>query len=520
MLQRMSATSPPVSLPDRYRAVRRIAAGGMATVFAAEDTLLGRLVAIKMLSAHFAADDAAIKRFSREARAAARVSDHPHVVTIYDIGALADGTPFIVMEHFAGGTLADRLRAGTPITRGQALAWLDEAASALDHAHRHGIVHRDVKPGNLLLDEHGRLAVGDFGIARMASDGGSLTQTGTVLGTAAYLSPEQALGEEATAASDRYALAVVAFELLAGRRPFNGGHAAAQARAHVESPPPAASALDDTLPPAVDRALWRGLEKDPDRRWRTCSDMVEALERAVAGAAERTAPTQVMRADRRWPGRGVLIALASALMLAGAALGAFALGGGDGTRSAGGSAQNTIRTEASRRDAGAKGTGERKAKARDEPAKSAAAPPSTQPQTTTEPPATAQQPTDEVPPSGSSTELQAQGHELIAQGDYGGAIAALQQAIQDCPVAQTDPCAYAYYDLGHALRLAGRPAEAIDALQIRLQNANQRDVVAAELAAAQQAAGATGGEETGSAGAGHPGRGKGKSNGRAKHGGD
>ncbi|MEZ5120919.1 MAG: protein kinase [Solirubrobacterales bacterium] len=276
----MSATSPPVSLPDRYRAVRRIAAGGMATVFAAEDTLLGRLVAIKMLSAHFAADDAAIKRFSREARAAARVSDHPHVVTIYDIGALADGTPFIVMEHFAGGTLADRLRAGTPITRGQALAWLDEAASALDHAHRHGIVHRDVKPGNLLLDEHGRLAVGDFGIARMASDGGSLTQTGTVLGTAAYLSPEQALGEEATAASDRYALAVVAFELLAGRRPFNGGHAAAQARAHVESPP---------RPPA----RWT------TRCRRRSTVRCGAVWRRIPTAAGARAPTW----SRRWSGR-------------------------------------------------------------------------------------------------------------------------------------------------------------------------------------------------------------------------
>ncbi|HEU4659016.1 MAG TPA: protein kinase, partial [Capillimicrobium sp.] len=172
----------------------------MATVYAAEDTVLGRLVAVKVLASHFAADEGARERFGREARAAARVSDHPHVVTIYDIGEHED-VPFMVMEYFPGGTLADRLRSGDPIPRPLALTWLEDAASALDHAHRHGIVHRDVKPGNLLLDEHGGLGVADFGIARMANESGTqLTQTGQVLGTAAYLSPEQALGEPATAA--------------------------------------------------------------------------------------------------------------------------------------------------------------------------------------------------------------------------------------------------------------------------------------------------------------------------------
>ncbi|UGS35826.1 Serine/threonine-protein kinase PknD [Capillimicrobium parvum] len=510
----------------------------MATVFAAEDTLLGRVVAVKVLGAHFASDEAAIERFSREARAAARVSDHPHVATIYDIGEMDDGTPFIVMEHFAGGTVADRLKAATPISRRQALAWLDAAASALDHAHRHGIVHRDVKPGNLLLDEHGRLAVGDFGIARMASDAAGLTQTGTVLGTAAYLSPEQALGEDATAASDRYSLAVVAFELLTGRRPFGGEHIAAQARAHVETPPPAASEVDDTLPMAVDRALWRGLEKDPDRRWRSCCDMVEALEDGVIGTeAERTAPTRAVppravppravpsreAADDEGPGRrrfgwGVLVALASVLLLAGAAIAALALngGGGNGDRSAGGAAQTTAtaRSEASRSDAGKSAAKARKKAKRRQKAQQAAAPPAASaPETQTSPPETQQAttqeqaPPEQAPPSGSSSELQAQGHNQIAQGDYAGAIASLQQAVQDCPVSQTDPCAYALYDLGHALRLAGRPSEAVDVLQVRLQNPDQQGTVQAELAAAQQAAGEAGG-------AGPAGRGKGHANGR------
>jgi len=198
------------SLPTRYQDPRRLAAGGMATVYAAHDTLLGREVAIKVLHQHVIGDAEARERFAREARAAARVSDHPHVVTIYDIGE-QDGTPFIVMELFRGGSVGDRLRAGR-VPQGTALRWLDEAASALDHAHRHDIVHRDVKPANLLLDERDRLAVADFGIARMATDHAGLTQTGLVLGTAAYLSPEQALGRPATAASrgdDRYRQSVI-----------------------------------------------------------------------------------------------------------------------------------------------------------------------------------------------------------------------------------------------------------------------------------------------------------------------
>src|SRR4051794_7755052 len=212
----MPSVSPAsISLPDRYRVVRHLANGGMASVWEAHDELLDRDVAVKVLASHLGEDDRARRRFQREARAAAGLSSHPNVVTIYDVGEHS-GRVFMVMEIMRGGTLGDRLKSREDVTHAQALRWLHEAAAALDTAHEAGVVHRDIKPGNLLLDSHERLAVADFGIARVAWED-QLTATGQVLGTAAYLSPEQALGDAATAASDRYALAVVAYELLTGR---------------------------------------------------------------------------------------------------------------------------------------------------------------------------------------------------------------------------------------------------------------------------------------------------------------
>jgi hypothetical protein len=284
----MSALSEQVDLPPRYRVVRHIANGGMATVWAAEDAVLERLVAVKVLAAGYAADPSARRRFTREARAAARVSDHLHVVTIFDIGELPSPhtEAFIVMEHFAGGTVADRLKAGDPIPVPLALRWLRETASALDAAHAADIVHRDVKPGNLLLDEHGRLAVGDFGIASIAGET-AMTAAGQILGTAAYLSPEQARGRPATPASDRYSLAVVAFELLCGRRPFDGDTPMAQARARVEQEPavpmgPCAAAGD---------VLTWGLAREAADRPATAGAFVVALEDVLGDAAQ---PTRVM----------------------------------------------------------------------------------------------------------------------------------------------------------------------------------------------------------------------------------
>src|SRR5829696_1313313 len=296
----MSASRVTVDLPERYRPLHHIANGGMASVWAAEDTVLGREVAIKLLSPHLAENDGAVRRFQREARAAAGLSGNPHAVTIYDVGE-HDGQPFIVIESLPGGTVADRLRDGARPSPAEAVEWLRGTAAALDAAHDRGIVHRDVKPGNILFDEHGDVSLADFGIARVAYDP-TVTTTGEILGTAAYISPEQADGGAATAASDVYGLAVVAFELLTGTRPFSTGNFAATARQHVEMAPPVASERNPALSPAVDDVLARGLAKDPRERWPSASAFVEALNGAVEGLGDFDVPedsTMVM------PGRGV-----------------------------------------------------------------------------------------------------------------------------------------------------------------------------------------------------------------------
>jgi eukaryotic-like serine/threonine-protein kinase len=545
-------TQHKIELPERYRVVRHVANGGMASVWAAQDELLGRQIAVKVLAPAYAQEEAARHRFMREARAAARVSDHANVVTIYDVGE-HEGVAFIVMELLTGGTVNDRIKRGEPIPHAMSLHWLEQVAAALDAAHKVEIVHRDVKPANLLLDEHDRLAVGDFGIATLASET-PLTMTGQVLGTAAYLSPEQALGRAATPASDRYALAVVAFELLTGRRPFMAEHAAAQARQHVEAAPPAASETAGNLPLAVDAVLERGMAKDPAERPPTACALVEDLERALGEQATAaitpiTAPTRrfVRRSapplgvaipdpDRPLtprpehapppvhtnriaadsggasgprrpagptgfdgapparPGRGrrfaPVVALIAFALVLGAVIAAATSGGGGTTDRA-----------ASRPPAKRPGAGH-KSKAKVTP------PASTQTQTA------ATQTTPAQPVSAGPAQLQSQGHQALVTGSYTQAIQLLQQATHNCPVQQTDPCAYALFDLGHALRLAGRPQAAIPVLQQRLQNSDQRGTVVQELAAAMQQAGMS------PARGGHHGDKHGGGKGRGKRGGD
>ena len=292
-----------VTMPERYELIRHIANGGMASVWCAEDRLLGRRVAIKLLAERFAHDQTAVRRFKREARTAARLSGHPHVVTIYDVGETTtpdvDEPPraFIVMEFLAGGTVADAVRCDA-VTQTEAIWWLHEVASALDYAHGRGVLHRDIKPANVLLDRDRSVHVADFGIAQLATED-TLTADGELLGTAAYLAPERAMGRPATEASDRYSLAVMAFELLTGERPFTDQRFAVQARQHVDAPPPSASERNPRLPQALDAVLARGMAKRPEDRFPTAHALADAVESALAQpATSTTSATAVLAAAR------------------------------------------------------------------------------------------------------------------------------------------------------------------------------------------------------------------------------
>ncbi len=327
---------PALALPPRYADAELIGRGGMADIYAAEDTELGRRVAVKVLSDRFAEDPGIRERFKREALAAARLSGHPNIATIFDVGEV-EGRAFIVMELVDGGSLADRIEAGS-VPEDQALAWLGHAAAALDAAHAEGIVHRDVKPSNMLLDRQDDLKITDFGIALVLDEAAThATVTGTVLGTAGYLSPEQAAGQRATAESDIYALGVVAYELLTGGRPFARASVAAEAAAHVSEPVEPPSERAD-LAPEADPVFARALAKDPSYRYPSAAEFVQDLSAALrgeetvplpvataaVGGAGATEVTQVARRPARRGRRIIPVALA-ALLLAGGALAAVLL---------------------------------------------------------------------------------------------------------------------------------------------------------------------------------------------------
>ncbi len=273
-------------LPPRYRNPKRIGRGGMGDIYCATDSMLGREVAIKALSARYAEDEPIRRRFMREALAAARLSGQPHIVTIYDVGE-EQRRPYIVMEYLRGGSLDTVLRQGGAQPPQQAFRWLEQTAEAIDAAHSHGVVHRDLKPANLLLDREGNVHVADFGIASAAGLD-SLTITGTVLGTAGYLSPEQARGERATPASDRYSLGVLAFELLTGKRPFAADSPTVEAAAHVNAPVPSVCEGRGDLPCELDPVFEKALAKDPARRYASGAEFVAALRQALSDAAGAT----------------------------------------------------------------------------------------------------------------------------------------------------------------------------------------------------------------------------------------
>lgn len=268
----------------KYEIRAEVGRGGMGTVYLAHDPLLQRRVAVKVLAPHLAGEPALIERFGREARAAARLK-HPNIVTIYDVGQ-EGSTYYFVMEYVDGPSLARALAQRGPMSPGGALRLLRPLASALDYAHGQGLVHRDVKPGNILLDPRGEPALGDFGIARAAQDS-RLTTTGTLVGTPEYMSPEQARGDEVDHRTDLYSLAIVAYEILGGQPPFGGStpHGVLYRQVH-EAPPPLRQPRAGELawPAAVDAVLQKALAKEPGQRYETAGAFVEALAGALGAA--------------------------------------------------------------------------------------------------------------------------------------------------------------------------------------------------------------------------------------------
>jgi len=319
---------------ERYRVERRLGEGGMATVLLAHDTELDRRVAVKLLAERFADDEEVRRRFLREGRLAARLT-HPNVVGVFDAGEQG-GRPYIVMEHVDGETLADVVRRRGRLDPAEAVRIALQACAGLEHAHAHGLVHRDVKPQNLLLTRDGTVKVADFGIAR-AADGTQVTAVGTILGTAAYLAPEQATGGDVGPAADVYALGAVLYELLAGRPPFRDDSLEALAARHggAGAPP---DPLPDDVPPRLEDAVMRALARLPEYRPPTAgafaADLRAALGEEPTQAVERRAaavewPTEVIRTRTRprarWPLAVVVAATLATLALAAA----LATGGGD-----------------------------------------------------------------------------------------------------------------------------------------------------------------------------------------------
>jgi serine/threonine-protein kinase len=296
----------------RYRIQRKLGAGGMADVYLAEDQELGRRIAIKILNGRHANDDQFIERFRREAKNAAALN-HPNIVSIYDRGE-AEDTYYIAMEYLDGRTLKELIvgRGAAPIN--VAIEYARQILSALRFAHRHGIVHRDIKPHNVLVDGEGRVKVTDFGIARAGTS--QMTEAGSIVGTAQYLSPEQARGGEVDPRSDLYSLGVVLYELLTGKTPFDGETPVEIAMKHLSTTPKPPSKLRPDVPRELDMVVMRALAKNPDDRYQSADEMEADLERVARGA--RVSATTVDTATQvlQRPAAATAAAATAATMIA------------------------------------------------------------------------------------------------------------------------------------------------------------------------------------------------------------
>ena len=306
---------PPAGPPmvgGRYELGELLGRGGMAEVRKGNDSRLGRVVAIKRLRTDLASDSTFQARFRREAQSAASLN-HPAIVSVYDTGEelATDGSgvaqPYIVMEFVAGRTLRDILREGRKILPERALEITSGVLSALDYSHRAGIIHRDIKPGNVMLTPSGDVKVMDFGIARAMSDANTMTQTAAVVGTAQYLSPEQARGETVDSRSDVYSSGCLLYELLTGRPPFVGDSPVAVAYQHVREQAAPPSTHDADLPPAVDAIVMKALAKRLEDRYQSAAAMRSDIERYLAGRPVQ-APVPVPEPDHEYPTRTTVVA--------------------------------------------------------------------------------------------------------------------------------------------------------------------------------------------------------------------
>jgi serine/threonine-protein kinase len=269
---------PETIIDGRYRVISRLGSGGMADVYLAEDQLLGRQLAVKLLHHHFAEDQEFVERFRREASSAAGLS-HPNIVAIFDRGEW-NGTYYIAMEYVAGRSLKTVVREQGALDPAAAIDIVTQVLRAARFAHKRGVIHRDLKPHNVILDEEGRARVTDFGIAKAgASD---MTLTGSIMGTAQYLSPEQAQGHTVSGRSDLYAVGIILYELLTGSVPFDGETAVAIAFKQVSAEPRPPSELQPTVSPALDAVVLRALAKDPARRFADADEFIAALQQARA----------------------------------------------------------------------------------------------------------------------------------------------------------------------------------------------------------------------------------------------